>query len=55
MLEESARIPLAEILRNANDLVSSGVIKDYALGGALAAMRYVDLSLRTMRISSSSR
>jgi hypothetical protein len=42
MPEEFAGIPLAEILRNANELVSSGLIKDYALGGALAAMRYVE-------------
>jgi hypothetical protein len=42
MPEESAGIPLAEILRTANKLVSSGLIKDYALGGALAAMRYVE-------------
>ena len=42
MPEESAGIPLAEILRAANELVSSGLIKDYALGGALAAMRYVE-------------
>ena len=42
MPEESAGIPLAEILRTANELVSSGLIKDYALGGALAAMRYVE-------------
>ena len=42
MPEESAGIPLAEILRTANELVLSGLIKDYALGGALAAMRYVE-------------
>jgi len=42
MPEESAGIPLAEILRTANELVSSGLIKNYALGGALAAMRYVE-------------
>ena len=42
MPEESAGIPLVEILRTANELVSSGLIKDYALGGALAAMRYVE-------------
>jgi hypothetical protein len=42
MPEESSGIPLADILRAANDLVSSGLIKDYALGGALAAMRYVE-------------
>jgi hypothetical protein len=33
MPEESTGIPLAEILGAANGLVSSGLIKDYALGG----------------------
>ena len=42
MPEEPAGIPLADILRAANELASSGLIKDYALGGALAAMRYVE-------------
>ena len=42
MVAESSGIPLAEILRAANELVSSGLIKDYALGGALGAMRYVE-------------
>ena len=42
MPAESSGIPLADILRVANELVSSGLIKDYALGGALAAMRYVE-------------
>jgi hypothetical protein len=42
MPEEPGGIPLADILRAANELVSSGLIKDYALGGALAAMRYVE-------------
>jgi hypothetical protein len=42
MATESPGIPLAEILRAANELVSSGLIKDYALGGALGAMRYVE-------------
>jgi hypothetical protein len=42
MPEGSGGIPLADILRAANELVSSGLIKDYALGGALAAMRYVE-------------
>ena len=35
-------IPLADILRAANDLVSDGLIKDYALGGALAAIYYTE-------------
>jgi len=39
MPEESTGIPLAEILGAANGLVSSGLIKDYALGGAPPAMR----------------
>ena len=42
MNDESPTIPLADILRAANDLVSGGVIKDYALGGALAAIHYVE-------------
>src|SRR4051812_22931394 len=42
MPEDSSRIPLAEILRVANELISAGLINDYALGGALAAMRYVE-------------
>jgi hypothetical protein len=35
-------IPLADVLRAANDLVSTGLIKDYALGGALAAIYYTE-------------
>ena len=42
MPEEPSAIPLADVLRAANDLVASGVIKDYALGGALAAIYYVE-------------
>ena len=42
MSEESAAIPLAEVLRAANDLVGAGLIEDYALGGALAAIYYVE-------------
>lgn len=41
MAEEST-IPLADVLRAANELVSAGLIKDYALGGALAAIHYVE-------------
>jgi hypothetical protein len=41
-MPEPTGIPLADILRTANELVSSGLINDYALGGALAAMRYVE-------------
>jgi hypothetical protein len=42
MSEESPAIPLADVLRAANDLVAAGLIKDYALGGALAAIYYVE-------------
>jgi hypothetical protein len=42
MPEEPADIPLAEVLRAANDLVAAGLIKDYALGGALAAIYYTE-------------
>ena len=42
MPDESCAIPLADILRAANELVSTGLIKDYALGGALAAIYYTE-------------
>jgi hypothetical protein len=42
MSEESPAIPLAEVLRAANDLVGAGLIEDYALGGALAAIYYIE-------------
>jgi hypothetical protein len=42
MPEQSSGIPLADVLRAANDLVSAGLIKDYALGGALAAIYYTE-------------
>ena len=42
MPDESGAIPLADILRAANELVSAGLIKDYALGGALAAIYYTE-------------
>ncbi len=42
MSEESPGIPLADVLRAANELVSAGLIEDYALGGALAAIYYVE-------------
>ena len=35
-------IPLADVLREANALVSEGVIHDYAIGGAMAAIFYVE-------------
>ncbi len=38
----SPSIPLAEILRAANELVAAKLIGDYALGGALAAIYYVE-------------
>ena len=42
MPDESSAIPLADVLRAANELVSVGLIKDYALGGALAAIYYTE-------------
>jgi hypothetical protein len=35
-------LPLAEILRAANGLVAAGLIQEWALGGALAAIYYVE-------------
>ena len=42
MPDEASAIPLADVLRAANELVSAGLIKDYALGGALAAIYYTE-------------
>jgi hypothetical protein len=42
MTEEPSGIPLADVLRAANELVAAGLIKDYALGGALAAIYYTE-------------
>ena len=42
MSDEASAIPLADVLRAANELVSAGLIKDYALGGALAAIYYTE-------------
>jgi hypothetical protein len=42
MPDEFSAIPLAHVLRAANELVSAGLIKDYALGGALAAIYYTE-------------
>ena len=42
MSEEPSAIPLAAVLRAANELVGAGLIEDYALGGALAAIYYVE-------------
>ena len=42
MADEETAIPLADVLRAANDLVAAGLVEDYALGGALAAIYYVE-------------
>jgi hypothetical protein len=42
MRDHPSAIPLADVLRAANELVSAGLIKDYALGGALAAIYYTE-------------
>jgi hypothetical protein len=38
----SSNLPLADIFRAANGLVQAGLIEDWALGGALAAIYYVE-------------
>lgn len=38
----SDNLPLANVMRAANELVAAGFIKDWALGGALAAIYYVE-------------
>jgi hypothetical protein len=40
--EPTSNIPLADVLRAANGLVAGGLIEDWALGGALAAIYYVE-------------
>ena len=40
--EPSDSLPLADVLRAANDLLTAGLIEDWALGGALAAIYYVE-------------
>jgi hypothetical protein len=40
--ERTPDIPLADVLRAANGLFAAGLIEDYALGGALAAIYYVE-------------
>jgi hypothetical protein len=40
--EPSENLPLADVLRAANGLVAAGLIEDYALGGALAAIYYIE-------------
>ncbi len=40
--EPPDHLPLADVLRSANDLVAAKLIEDWALGGALAASYYVE-------------
>jgi hypothetical protein len=42
MNESISPLPLAEVLRAVNGLVEAGLIEDYAIGGALAAIHYVE-------------
>lgn len=42
VLESADNLPLAEVFRAANDLVAAGLIENWALGGALAAIYYVE-------------
>src|SRR5438067_10330161 len=42
MSDEASAIPLADVLRATNELVSVELIKDFALGGALAAIYYTE-------------
>jgi hypothetical protein len=42
MAEQASGIPLADVLRATNELVSARLIEDYALGGALAAIYYTE-------------
>jgi len=42
MKQPSDDLPLAAVLRAANDLVAARLIADWALGGALAAIYYVE-------------
>jgi hypothetical protein len=42
IIEPSDSLPLADVLRAANDLVAAGLIEAWALGGALAAIYYVE-------------
>src|SRR5882757_4388782 len=42
MTDQSSNIPLADVLRAANGLVAAKLIEDWALGGALAAIYYVE-------------
>jgi len=40
--EPSDNLPLADVLRAANELVAAKLMEDWALGGALAAIYYVE-------------
>ena len=40
--EPSSNLPLADVLRAANGLVAAKLIEDWALGGALAAIYYIE-------------
>ena len=40
--EPSANLPLADVLQAANGLVAAKLIEDWALGGALAAIYYIE-------------
>jgi hypothetical protein len=40
--QPSDSLPLADVLRAANDLVAAKLIEDWAIGGALAAIYYVE-------------
>jgi hypothetical protein len=42
MNESVSPLPLADVLRAVNGLVEAGLIEDYAIGGALAAIHYVE-------------
>jgi hypothetical protein len=41
-INEPDNLPLGDVLRAANELVAAGLIEDWALGGALAAIYYVE-------------
>lgn len=40
--DSADNLPLADVFRATNDLVATGLIEDWALGGALAAIYYVE-------------
>jgi hypothetical protein len=40
--DQSSNIPLADVMRAANDLMSARLIEEWALGGALAAIYYLE-------------